>query len=87
MKEQQLKDAFVQVFKDQDPKEVLVIESVDAKARTFFYVQSKECRLKVFHDNVEVWEKIGTKSPVKTLVLEKPMIQALSKLYEEDSIL
>jgi hypothetical protein len=87
MKEQQLKDAFTQVFKDQDMKEVSVIESVDAKARTFFYVQSKDCRLKVFHDNVEVWEKIGTKSPVKTLVLEKPMIQALNKLYETDSIL
>lgn len=36
MKEQQLKEAFTQVFKDQDPKEVSVIESVDAKARTFF---------------------------------------------------
>ena len=87
MKEQQLKNAFTQVFKDQDPKEVSVIESVDAKARTFFYVQSKECRLKVFHDNVEVWEKISTKSPAKTLVLEKAMIQALNKLYEEDTVL
>lgn len=66
--------------------EIKIIDSLDGKANPFHYAQNKENRLKVFHDQVEVWEKTDTKNPVKTLELKRDTIQALNKLYEEDSI-
>ena len=67
--------------------EIKIIDSLDSKGNNFHYAQNKENRLKVFHDRVEVWEKTDTKNPVKTLELTKETIQALNKLYEEDSVL
>ena len=68
--------------------EIKIVESRTAIGDPFHYVNSKENRLKVLADRVEVWEKIHTKNPVKTLELEKQTIQALNKLYDEtDSIL
>ena len=67
--------------------EIKIVDSLDGKANPFHYAQSKENRLKVFHDRVEVWQKTDTKNPVKTLELTKDTIQALNKLYETDSIL
>jgi len=67
--------------------EIKLVQSISASGNNFFYAHNKENRLKVFHDRVEVWEKTDTKNPVKTLELTKDTIQALNKLYEEDSIL
>lgn len=67
--------------------EIKIIDSLDGKGNNFHYAQNKENRLKVFHDRVEIWEKTDTKNPVKTLELTKETIQALNKLYEEDSVL
>lgn len=67
--------------------EIKIIDSIDGKGNKFHYVQNKENKLKVFHDRVEAWEKNDTKNPVKTLELEKQVIQTLNKLYEADTVL
>ncbi len=81
----------VQAFKAVFPEhsgEIKIIDSLDGKANAFHYAQSKENRLKALHDRVEVWEKIDTKNPVKTLELKKETIQALNKIYDEtDTVL
>ena len=79
--------AFIETFPENKKDQVVVIRSVSGKGDKFHYAQNKESKLKVFHDRVEAWEKTDTKNPVKTLELKRDTIQALNKLYEEDSIL
>jgi hypothetical protein len=84
--DRKLTKAFKTVF-PHDSGELKVIESTNTRGQMFTYVQSKENRLKVFDDRIELYKRIEKKEPVKTLELTKETIQALNKLYEEDSIL
>lgn len=61
--------------------EIKIVESRTAIGDPFHYVNSKENRLKVMADRVEVWEKINTKNPIKTLEIEKQTMEALYNLY------
>ena len=87
MKNSQLETAFFKFFPDQEGNETKVIQSKTMHGDDFYYIQSKEGRLKVFADHIEVWDKIHTKNPVKRLELEFDSIKALNALYEKDTIL
>lgn len=87
MKNSQIETAFFKIFPDQQGNETKVVQSKTMHGDDFYYIQSKEGRLKIFADRVEVWDKIHTKNPVKTLELELDTIKALNKLYEKDTVL
>lgn len=84
--DRKLIQAFKTVF-PHDLGELKVIESTNTRGQMFTYVQSNENRLKVFDDRIELYERLERKEPLKTLELTKETIQALNKLYEEDTVL
>lgn len=78
--EKNLRKAFIQFFPETKIGEIKIVEGIHSNGAAMAYVQSKENRMKVFDDRVEMWERIDTKKPVKTLELKKETIQALSQI-------